>query len=144
VQINVCNQIQLQLQKYGLTYTNVDAFVFKKNIEKIKAVYNTLEDDISKDVYIHLIQSRILNSTIIESFVSNEQYFLLPQFLERSEQEVFVDLGAYVGDSLEQYINKKSGVFGKIYAFEPDTLNFSALKHRSVRLKMNGGFPIIN
>jgi FkbM family methyltransferase len=72
--------------------------------------------------------------------VNNEQYFLLPQFLERPENEVFVDLGAYVGDSVEQYINKKSGVFGKIYAFEPDTINFKALNHRAMRLKSEWGF----
>ena len=133
--IAVCNQIQLQLQKYGLTYATVDTFVFKKNADKIKAVCDSLEDDFSKDVYIQLIQSRILNSPVPESLVSNESYFILPRFLERSEKEVFVDLGAYVGDSIEQYINKKLGVFGKIYAFEPDELNFSALQHRSARLK---------
>jgi len=134
-QITVCNQIQLQQQKYGLTYITVDAFVFKKNADKIKTVCDLLADDLSRDVYIQLIKSRINNSPVPETLVSNEQYFSLPQFLERSEKEVFVDLGAYVGDSIEQYINKKSGVFGKIYAFEPDTINFSALQHRSARLK---------
>jgi FkbM family methyltransferase len=133
--IAVCNQIQSQLEKCELTYTTVDAFVFKKNAEKIKAVCDSLEDDFSKDVYIRMIQSRINNIPVSESLVSNDQYFLLPRFLERSEKEVFVDLGAYVGDSIEQYINKKSGVFKKIYAFEPDELNFSGLKHRATRLK---------
>jgi FlaA1/EpsC-like NDP-sugar epimerase len=63
-QINVCSQIQLQLQKYGLTYTTVDAFVFKKNADKIKTVCDSLEDDSSRDVYFQLIQSRILNSQL--------------------------------------------------------------------------------
>jgi len=140
-QITICSQIQLQLEKYGLIYITVDAFVFSKNTDKIKTVYNSLADDFSKDVYIKLIKSRIHNIVIPELLVNNDQYYLLPQFLERSEKEVFVDLGAYVGDSIEQYINKKSGVFGKIYAFEPDTINFSALKHRSIRLKNEWAFP---
>jgi FkbM family methyltransferase len=139
-QISVCNQIQSQLQKCGLTYTMVDAYVFRKNKQLIKDVYDLLEDDFSKDIYIAIIQSRINNTPIPESIVSNEQYFLLPQFLERSEKEVFVDIGAYVGDTVEQYINKKSGIFGKIYAFEPDTLNFSALNYRSLRLKKEWAF----
>jgi len=133
--ITVCNQIQLQLKKYELTYVTIDAFVFKKNADKIKTVYDSLADDISRDVYLKIIQSRITNSQVPEALVSNESYFILPPFLERSEKEVFVDLGAYVGDSIEQYINKKIGVFGKIYAFEPDSLNFSALQYRSTRLK---------
>jgi FkbM family methyltransferase len=65
---------------------------------------------------------------------------VLPSFLEQSGNEVFVDLGAYVGDTIEQYINKKSGVFGKIFAFEPDIRNFSALLNRSTRLKNEWGF----
>jgi hypothetical protein len=138
-QITVCSQIQLQLEKCELTYTTVDAFVFKKNADKIKAVYDSLADDFSREVYTNLIQSRIINNPVLESLVNNEQYFSLSQFSEYSEKEVFVDLGAYVGDTVEQYINKKTGMFGKIYAFEPDTINFSALKHRSTRLKNEWG-----
>jgi len=133
--IYVCAQIASQLRKYGLNYATVDAFVFKKNADKIKTVCDLLEDDVSRNVYIQLIQSRINNVPVPESSVSDEQYFLLPPFIDRSEKEVFVDIGAYVGDTVEQYLNKKSGVFGKIYAFEPDALNFSALARRAVRLK---------
>jgi glutamyl-tRNA reductase len=139
-QITTCNQIQLQLQESGLTYTTIDAFVFDKNKEQIKAVYNLLEDDFSRNVYIQMIQSRFKNIPVPESIVNNEQYFLLPKFLDRSEKEIFVDLGAYVGDSIEQYINKKSGVFKKIYSFEPDSLNFSALVSRAERLKNEWAF----
>jgi FkbM family methyltransferase len=139
-QIGVCDQVRLQLQKYGLTYTTIDAFVFKKNADMVKAVHDSLADDFSREIYINLIQSRVNNSPIPESMISSEQYFSLPRFLERSEKEIFVDIGAYVGDTIEKYINKKSGVFGKIYAFEPDTTNFSALQHRSARLKNEWGF----
>jgi FkbM family methyltransferase len=139
-QIDVCNQIQSQLQKHGLTYTTVDRFVFGKKRDSINAVYDVLEDDISREVYTQIIQSRLNNSAVPESLVRNGQYFLLPQFLKRLEKEVFVDLGAYVGDTIEQYITKKSGVFKKVYAFEPDTLNFSALKYRTTRLKDEWAF----
>jgi len=139
-QITACNQIKEQLQKYGLIYITVDAFVFKKNTDMIKTVYNYLADNFSKEVYIQLIQSRVNNSPVPEFIVSNEQYFSLPQFLKRSEKEVFVDLGAYVGDTVEEYISKKLRVFGKIYAFEPDTVNFTALQHRSARLKNEWAF----
>jgi FkbM family methyltransferase len=139
-QISICNEIQLQLQKYELTYATIDSFVFEKNKDSIKAVHDLLEDDFSKEVYTQIIYSRTNNSPIPESLVSNEQYFLLSHFLKRSEKEVFVDLGAYVGDTVEQYINKKSGFFKKIYAFEPDALNFLALEHRTARLKKEWAF----
>ena len=140
LQISACKQIQLQMQKCGLTYTTVDAYVFKKNKPLIKEVYDLLEDDFSRDVYAGIIQSRVDAGTIPESIICDEQYFTLPQFLSDSQTEVFVDLGAYVGDTIEQYINKRSGMFKKIYAFEPDSLNFSALNYRSLRLKKEWAF----
>jgi hypothetical protein len=140
LQISACKQIQLQLQKSGLTYTTVDAYVFKKNKQLIIEVYDLLEDDFSRDVYSGIIQSRMDAGTIPESIIRDEPYFALPQFLCDSQNEVFVDLGAYVGDTIEQYINKRSGMFKKIYAFEPDSLNFSALNYRSLRLKKEWAF----
>jgi FkbM family methyltransferase len=140
MQIDVCNEMQLQLQKHGLTCATVDSFVFEKNKDSVKIVRDLLEDDFSREVYAQIIQSRINIEPPPESFISNDQYFLLSHFLRRSEKEVFVDLGAYVGDTVEQYINKKSGVFKKIYTFEPDALNFSALKHRTARLKKEWAF----
>jgi FkbM family methyltransferase len=139
-QIDVRNQIQSQLQKYGLTFTTVDSFVYGKNKDSINTVYDMLEDDFSKEVYAQIIHSSLNNISIPESLVSNEQYFILPQFSKSLKEEVFVDLGSYVGDTIEQYINKKSGVFKKIYAFEPYTVNFSALKCRTTRLKNEWAF----
>ena len=134
-----CEEIRAQLDGYGLTHVIADAIVFNKNRETIKKVYGLLEDDASKDTYAELIRARINISPVSETIVSNNQYFMPPQFFGRSENEIFVDIGAYVGDTVEEYLRNKSGVFGKIYAFEPDTLNFQALSCRSERLRREWG-----
>ena len=46
----------------------------------------------------------------------------------------FIDCGAYVGDTAEQYIWNKEGVIDWIAEIEPDRLNLSALKARKCRL----------
>ena len=70
----------------------------------------------------------------------NEQYFGLGRFISNNPNEVFLDCGAYVGDSLERYIWKNEGVFGKILAFEPDEHNVRAMKYRIERLINEWGF----
>ena len=50
------------------------------------------------------------------------------------EKETFVDCGAFVGDSVEKYIFSHEGTFGKIIAFEPDTVNYRAMEYRVERL----------
>jgi len=139
-QISICRQIQVQLQECELAYAVVDAIVFNKNKESIIKVYELLEDDFSKDTYAEIVQARMNNSPVPESILSNDQYFLPPQFSDRSGNEVFVDIGAYVGDTVEEYLRQTLGVFEKIYAFEPDVNNFLALSHRAERLKKEWGF----
>lgn len=39
------------------------------------------------------------------------------------EDTVFIDCGAYDGDTVRQFVEHQQGRFGKIYAFEPDEIN---------------------
>jgi len=137
--ILTCFEIQKQLNEYRFKYSKIDAFIFSNNKEKLLSVMEMLEDDFSKEVYYNMINSRINNLPVNEKIVNFEQYFTLPQFLKRSENEIFLDIGAYVGDTIEIYINKKSGVFKKIYAFEPDEKNYMALKYRVERINKEWG-----
>lgn len=61
----------------------------------------------------------------------------------RNAREIFVDCGAYVGDTMEQYLGIKEGVFNEIYAFKPYPGNVIALSKRAERLRMNGILYII-
>jgi FkbM family methyltransferase len=133
--IDMCDQMKAQLRQHSLLHTTVDSFVFSKNKEAILVVYDLLEDETSKETYVQLIQSRILNIHVPENIVNINSYFCLPQFFNHSQSEIFVDLGAYTGDTIDRYINTKLGVFNTIYAFEPDRQNFTAMTHRAVRLK---------
>jgi FkbM family methyltransferase len=58
----------------------------------------------------------------------SSQYF--PDMLKLSENEVFVDVGAYIGDTLFSFVEHTSGKFKKIIAFE-------ALKSQSEQLRQN-------
>ena len=62
-------------------------------------------------------------------------YFAIDVFLDDNGQEVFVDCGAFVGDTLEKFIWNRDGNFKKIIAFEPDKNNYEAMRKRVNRLK---------
>lgn len=67
--------------------------------------------------------------------INKDQYFALREFSVIDENEVFIDCGAFVGDTVEQYIWNRDGVFKKMIAFEPDAGNYKALSARVERLK---------
>ena len=132
--IGTCNQIKTQLAAHDVEYLTVDEFVFGKRINEILEVLDLLEDHFSKRVYAEMIIARITNQPFSEDLYTKDQYFCLRPFLDINSNEVFVDLGAYVGDTIEQYIQSKMGTFSKIFAFEPDVRNMEALQHRVNRL----------
>ena len=59
-----------------------------------------------------------------EVFVGN-QYFI--DSVKLSDDEVFVDCGAYTGDTVNAFICETNMKYKHIYSFEPDTHNFKEL-----------------
>jgi FkbM family methyltransferase len=54
---------------------------------------------------------------------------------QSSTPEVFVDCGAFDGDTLLRFIEREHGRFEKIFAFEPDPANLQALHQTISRLE---------
>lgn len=127
-------EIKNNLDSLGMSSLSAHTFVYVKNREKVLKVYDMLCDDISKATYANMIMAR-MGEELDLSLVFENQYFAINEFAQFSASEVFVDCGAYVGDTVEQYLFKKQGVFGKIYAFEPDERNFAAMGYRMERLR---------
>src|SRR5207245_6120 len=46
------------------------------------------------------------------------------------EDCVFVDVGAYDGDTVATFVEQTHGRFRRIYAFEPDAMNFASMQQR--------------
>lgn len=55
-----------------------------------------------------------------------DQYFQ-DQLIKLSNKEVFIDCGAYIGDTLKSFLEKTNTIFEEYYAFEPDKTNFEQL-----------------
>ena len=132
-QLNVQKAVSEQLENFGISYLTVDEYVFTKRIDEILKCVELLDDE-SAEIYAEIIESRLVGYYPLSKFISREQYFILPKFRTVSEKEVFVDCGAFVGDSIERYISTHDGTFGKIFAFEPDAISYLALSARVERL----------
>lgn len=128
-------------EKYGemAKILNIDAAIFSLYSEDVLRVYDNLYDEESKQTYAHIIMCRCNLQMPDDAFTNGESYFSIPE-ARRYGNEVFLDCGAYVGDTIEQYISKKP-TFKKIIAFEPDRKNFNAMLARIERLRTEWGIP---
>jgi len=103
-------------------------FLLHKN--KIKEVYENLSDEESKKQYLAHLDSRInTNLEGLPEADTKNQYFP-SDIITLTNKEVFLDAGAYDGDTLEQFSIRTDGLFSKYIALEPDPDNYEKLLHR--------------
>ena len=100
----------------------------EETFEKIKQVKEILEDEESKKV----LETRIEvyetgNVSLFNSIYSNSTQYFNQDLLTLSDNEIFIDLGAYKGDTIEGFISNVKEKYKKIIAFEPDQENMLCL-----------------
>jgi FkbM family methyltransferase len=116
----------------GLT---VRAFFTMKNIRKFENIRNNIFfDDESKNVIDTMVYENLTSKNMFWSDIyTSDQYFCLEEFMD-CPYEVYVDIGASVGDSIERFIWKQNGIISQIYGFEPILREYNALTRRTERL----------
>ena len=98
---------------------------------ELKQVYDMLEDDFSRLTFEKLLDFRRTGDPkALEGIPVYPQYFQKDVF-GPVEDEVFVDGGAYVGDTILPFMKYCGGGYKRIYAWEPDESNLKALKQNT-------------
>ncbi len=110
---------------------------FSKDIDKINKAREIFYDDKSIDIFDGQIKHRLGESyKILQTPDYDTVQYLAKDIPINRENINFMDLGAYNGDTLTQFIN--DGVtFNKIIAFEPDINNYKKLSKNLAYLKEN-------
>lgn len=98
----------------------------KEHEAEFEASYNLLEDQLSKDIFVAFINSKISGDpSPLYPYADFNQYFSAPVTV--TDHETFVDCGAYDGDTIKSIIKNTNGKYHKIFAFEPDEANYKKL-----------------
>lgn len=132
--------------KDKLSYTYIDkAFVtwlakkeegyfYARNKEMVVKAFDLMEDSFSCKVYYEMIFSWCSGDDMVKSVTTKPQYFP-PEIVERlTDNEVFLDCGAGIGDSIEDFVKYSNNKFCKIYSFEMDKDTYGELlKNELVR-----------
>lgn len=126
--------VSARLGDAGIRHMPFEAFFVAMRFEDFARQYETLADDRSREVLRVVLNAMLTgDARLCETIYEKDQYFCLPQFCG-VEEEIYVDAGAYVGDSVERFLWAHSGNFGAIHAFEPADRQFAALTKRCERL----------
>jgi FkbM family methyltransferase len=128
-------EVSAKLAAIGIPHVSVDAHYVAHDIDAYKQIHDDwLEDDRSRETLRAVMATMLTGDKAhVAAQFERDQYFCLPQFCG-SEKEIYVDAGAYVGDSLERFLWSQNGVFHRALCFEPGMRQFRALANRRRRL----------
>lgn len=97
------------------------------HLNELQRVYNLCSDQLSKDALCGFINTKITGNTKYLAKIRTCDIYFPDDIIKLSDDEIFVDCGAYTGDSSLEFINKVNRKYRKIYAFEPDVRNLKIL-----------------
>jgi FkbM family methyltransferase len=94
---------------------------------QVLAAFDLWHDDASRAEYVAQVRWRLrLDFDNLPLPVEHRIYFP-PDLFKVADDEVFVDCGAYDGDTIRDFLQVSSERFQRIYAFEADDDNFGKL-----------------
>lgn len=106
----------------------------RENAEQLKWVYDRLGDDLSRKTFENTVKYKISGN--IDYLLQCETDINEPynSFLKLCDNERFLDLGAYNGDTVTDFV-KRVGNYESITAVEPDSKTFKKLLNNTEKLE---------
>ena len=100
---------------------------FNENASIIKAAYDMPSDDASRSAFKNIILYKLTGKIEYLRQADTDKGEAFNDVLCFTENEKFLDLGAYRGDTVEEFINVTKGKYASILAVEPDLRSFNKL-----------------
>lgn len=116
----------------------------KEDISRVKKVFRGLSDVKSQKYYTQFLAWRIARSEISfrGSPVNIDNRYFIPEVENIiSDNEIFVDAGAYDGTIINRFVKMVNGKYKKIYAVEADRRNLNKLRKNTAHLERISVIP---
>ncbi len=108
---------------YGI-YEKTPLCEIEENIVEFERVASIFADDLSYKSYLAYLKTRVSgnNSYVFDLFKKEGNYFNNDVY-KIGINEVYMDIGAYDGDTIRLFLKENNGCYKRIYALEPDRTN---------------------
>ncbi len=105
-----------------------------EHAEEIQQVYDMLADPFSQKVYANIINFKISGKIPYLMEVTTSKEDIYRNIIKLTQNETYVDLGAYNGDTIEEVLFHTKGKYVRMYGVEPDKKNFKKLRKCTAEL----------
>ena len=97
------------------------------NKDYFESFYENLADQHSKDSFVAYLQSKVRQDMKYLPPIFNKVQYFAEGMFELTGNESYFDCGAFVGDTIEEFLKATGGSYNHIWAAEPDSSNYKHL-----------------
>lgn len=114
-----------------------------QNIALFEQAANSFEDGISASTYVASLNTKINEDlSFIKPHVRQDNLYFPAHEFGRRDDEVFLDIGGYTGDTVREFHHVSGGKYSKIISLEPSAENFQQLLRTIDSLQLDRVQPI--
>lgn len=106
-----------------------------EHADELEEVYSFLCDELSREVFTDVINFRISGKIEYLKKITTPKSEVYTDIIKPRGSEIYVDLGAYTGDTVAELLEYTDGKYEKIYALEPDKRNYKKLVRSTEGMK---------
>lgn len=99
---------------------------------EFERAFSLLADEKSRQVYLDIINFKISGKIEYLFSAQTDKDEVYSDILKLGDKERIVDLGAYDGDTIREFLAATGGKYEHITAFEPDSKNFKKLEKNTL------------
>ncbi|HUH97394.1 MAG TPA: FkbM family methyltransferase [Anaerolineales bacterium] len=97
--------------------------------EQVQRAFSLWADDASRSEYLAQLRWRVtLDPSDLPPHLPQQEIYFLDDLIVPDPHEVFIDCGAFDGDTIREFIKRRSASYDRIIAIEPDPINFKTLQ----------------
>lgn len=118
--------LSVDVPVYGDNIFNME--FYNSHYDEIEKAYNLMADEQSRKVFKNEICFKLSGNLkyLFDSFSDKDEVF--KNIIKLSDNENYLDLGAYRGDTIQELLSYTDGHYNSIVALEPDKKTFQKLK----------------
>jgi len=108
------------LRGYEVCGEKITYAFFREHLAQFEEAYSLLADDASRKVFVNVLNAKLSGDfSLYQEVMGGVEYFD-PDVVHLSDHEVLLDVGAYKGDVIVEFVRQTGGKYDQIIAFEPD------------------------
>ena len=113
----------------------------KDHEEELETAYSLLADEQSKNVFASIVNFKISGDIKHLENITTPREEIYKKIIKPNLNEHYVDLGAYNGDTIKEFMEITKSRYVRIYGVEPDKKNFRKLERA---FSEKGGIELYN